>query len=155
MSSPNILALTAKNGGRRSGYSISEVKRAQGFRDLEKKIAELKLDTKSDKVQIVGRSQDGSTIGTDGAKQVSIKRYEYVWKGLLDFCFFINDLESAMILTRAPCPADPLPVSVDTVIHYLRFLVLKKGTALMHHKTDEPILDANGNAILCRGDWQS
>jgi hypothetical protein len=119
-----------------------------GFQKIQEKAKELKLDTESPKIKIIGKSD--TECGNDKAKDTSISRYATAWKGLLDFCIEFEDWKSGIILHRAECPADPFPVSEELAIHYMRFHVLEKGNVLKHYKTDQPVLK-NGSPVLCQG----
>jgi len=140
----------AKNRG---GFAIGSAFRLAGLAKLRDRIKELELDTKSPKIKIVGCTSE--SVGTDKAKGVSITRYETIWKGLLDFCFLVEDYDSAMLVARNECPKDPLPVSLDTAIAFMRYKVLKLGTVLLHHKTNEPILSSSEKSLTCLGQWTS
>ena len=148
-----IVAINHAKGKR--GFHISKTKRKEGLKAIQKRIDEIGLDTESPKIQITGSNKRKATVGTDSAQESSIDRYEIIWDGLLNFCIEIKDYDSAMIVARDICPNDPLPVSVDTAISYLRFRVLEKGTDVLHHKTNLPIVDSAGNPMKSLGDWQS
>ena len=148
-----IIACNHANGKR--GFHITKSKREEGLEAIRARIDELGLDTTSAKIQITGSNKRKATVGTDAAEESSIGRYKIIWDGLLDFCIEIKDHDSAMILARDICPNDPLPVSIDTAISYLHFHVLEKGSDVLHHKTNEPIVDSAGNPMKSLGDWQS
>ena len=158
MSSPNIVVASRNQGscgasGR--GWKLPLDMVSAGLLEVRKKATELGLDLDPAKrVAIVGKQKDG-TIGTDKAVDISIVRYQAVWKPLLSFCILIKDYESAIILDREQCPADPTPVSLDTAIHCLRFFALEKGTVLLHHRTGQPVKDGSGQTIACLGSWKS
>jgi hypothetical protein len=88
-----------------------------GFQKIQEKAKELKLDTESPKIKIIGKSD--RECGKDKAKDTSISRYATAWKGLLDFCIEFEDWKSGIILHRAECPANPFPVSEELAIHYM------------------------------------
>jgi hypothetical protein len=92
-------------------------------------------------------------VGTDAAEKLSIGQYKIIWDGLLDFCIEIKDHDSAMIIAHDICPNDALPVSIDTAISYLHFCVLEKWSDVLHHKTNERIVDSAGNPMKSLGDW--
>ena len=154
MASASVIITVSHARGTR-GYHISKAKHEDGLKDIQNRINELKLDVKSPKAKIIGSNKRKQTIGTDAAEESFIGCYKVIWKGLLDFCIEIKDYDSAIILAHDICPKDPLPVDINMAISYLCFHVLKAGTELTHHETNEPILDAVGNPMKCLGDWQS
>jgi hypothetical protein len=127
MVSPSILPRfhrrfkSDRNNSGTGTYRINQNARLEGWDAIEKATQKLKLDTDGAAHQIIGNN--GSTVGTDSAKESSIDIYETVWQGLLDFCIEMKDHESGIILHRSKCPSDPFSVSLDTAIHYLRFRV--------------------------------
>ena len=133
-------------------YHIGAEKRINGLRMIEAESKKLGLDTDSARIKITGRNK-GNLGGTDSAANSSIKRYEIVWEGLLDFAVANKDWKSGIILHRNACPANPPPVNQDLSIHYMRFRTYEKGTLLRNHKTDEPFL-LDGSPVRCCGDWR-
>ena len=157
MSNPTLLAkrVIAKQRGPSSGWKIEPDLKETGFKKVEERIKELELNTDPSKqVNIVGMAKSGE-VGTDQARDSSIGRYEIIWNTTRDFCFYIGDYDSAIILARAQCPANPLPVSLDTAVHCMRFLTMNEGTPLLHHKTNQPVKDMKGRNITCVGIWRS
>jgi len=150
-----------KNG--RKGFKINESDREEGIKLVVARMEELGLDLKSPKIVITGGDKHTGSIGTDSASAVSIDRYETFWKHLLDWCIFVGDYESAGILCRKNVlskgrdfsPANPLPIKLDTVIHFVQFRALEKGSPLLHHQTNLPVTNKNGTELKCMGDWQS
>jgi hypothetical protein len=136
-------------------WKLTAEARAAGLAQVKAKVAELGLNTDPARcITIVGKMKDG-TVGTDAARDSSIKRYEKHWNKLLDFCLLIGDIESAIIVYRANCPSDPPPVKLDTAIHCLRFFTFKQDEPLLHHRTNRPITDLLGNPLMCCGQWRS
>lgn len=152
MSGPNTLV--AHRGKRVKGYFIDKYILNHGLTKIKEAIEEYGLDTTSPQAPIIGIAKDG-TLGTDRAKQSSIERYAIVWRGVLNYCITTKRYESGMLFARDLCPADPVPLDLDTAINYMRMRVLKQGTILRHYRTNNPILDNNGTAIECLGDWRS
>jgi hypothetical protein len=154
-------ASTKKNN--RQGYKIPAHEREKGIEAAVQKMKELGLDLEGPKVVITGSNKHSNSVGTDAGQTSTIERYEQFWRPLLDFCIAIGDFESAGILCRKNVlsggrdlsPADPLPVKLDTAIHFMMMRVLEKGKPLTHHATDLPVLGADGQQILCMGDWHS
>jgi integrase len=124
---------------------------AAGLRKIEDTTLKHKLDTTSALINIAGATADN--MGTDHASVATISRYEEVWAGLLDFCIDVGDYESGIILHRDKCPFDPLPIQLETAIHYLRFHITKAGQPLLHFQSCEAIKYPSGDPIICRGDW--
>jgi hypothetical protein len=118
-----------------------------------KRIVERGLDTTGDRVVITGSDKRTNTIGTDSAQVSSIKRYGSPIHSLQYYAWRTGDLDSQIILEREICPNNPGPVLVDTVIGCLRYNVMELGTPLLHHKTNQPILDVDGNEMFCQGNW--
>ena len=133
-------------------FSLDADDRVNGFKKLEELMVLHCLDTKSPKVRIVGKTHD--TVGTDNAAVSSITRYEHIYPGFLDFCFLIEDYESAMLAAREHCPKDPTSVKVDTAIMYLRFHCIESGKVLTHPATHATVYDLHGKQIITRGDWK-
>ena len=106
------------------------------------KVLELGLSTSPEKrVAIVGTSKDG-TVGTDSATDSAIDRYRSIWRSLLAFCFHVGDYVSAIILLPDDLhPGNPPPIHLDTAVAALRFFSMEKGTHLLHHRSNQPILD--------------
>ena len=138
--------------GKKSKFKIPAQLRQDGMKAIECLINSGDYNTTAAKIVIQGKIK-GGTPGTDQANQASICRYEGFWAQLLDFCIFIKDYESGIILHRPYCPADPPPVHIDTAIAFLRYRYLKKGTQVKHHRTNHPVLDHQGNALVSIGDW--
>jgi hypothetical protein len=133
-------------------FQISDASRIKGFQKLEALIKEMRLDAEAPKIVIAGRSDDDA--GTNRSGSSTIERYKIFWKGLVDFCFLIGDIGSAMLPCRALCPANPLPVKLETAILFLRFQYLKAGMILKHPSTNEPMEDIHGNILHTQGDWK-
>ena len=114
------------------------------FKELEELMVLQGLDTKSPKVQIVGKTHD--TVGTDNAAVSSITRYEHIYPGFLDFCFLIKDYESAMIAACEHCPKDWTLVKVDMAIMYLRFYCIESGKVLTHTATHATVYELHGSS---------
>jgi hypothetical protein len=71
----------------------------------------------------------------------------------LDWCIATNkDYQSAIVLDRKQCPADPLTVKEITAINDTRFRVTEKGTELRDHTTNDPVL-IDGVQVVCGGNW--
>ena len=144
-----------KHGGKESWHP-TKCLRETGFAEVAKAIAELELDSDATRqVQVVGRKKKTGAIGTDSAAESTIVRYEYLWKACRDYCFLTGDYVSAIILCRTQCPSDPFPVTLDTAANALRFFVQKKGIPLLHHRTNQPVLDLKKQPIQCVGVWKS
>ena len=120
------------------------------------KVLELGLSTSPEKrVAIVGTSKDG-TVGTDSATDSAIDRYRSIWRSLLAFCFHVGDYVSAIIhLPDDLRPGNPPPIHLDTAVATLRFFSMEKGTPLLHHRSNQPILDLYRKPIKCIGKWRS
>jgi hypothetical protein len=116
-------------------------------------MTELELNMTAPKRIITGRTKGGE-VGSDKSKSASIERYEHVWKGFADFCFLIQDYESAMLPTREQCPDNPIPVRLQTAVLYMQFRVNKEGTPLKDLKTGELIYGVDKNVVHSVGDWQ-
>ena len=147
----------APAGGHRF-YRLAKEQRAQGLSKIKDQIKKHQLDTTKPRIQIIGQNKmdTTATVGTDKATHSSINRYGSFWRAALDFCIEVSDYDSAMIFAREICPADPLPMSVETSIACIRFHVQEKGTVLKHHKTDQPIMSSlTKEPLLCLGDWKS
>ena len=139
-------------------YRLTEEDRNTGISKIKDQIKNYQLNTSEPSIQIIGQNKNttSTAVGTDRACQDSIIRYETSWRAALDFCIEISDFDSAMIFAREICPADPLPMSVETSISCLRFHVQEEGTILKHHKTDQPFISAlTGEPLVCLGDWRS
>lgn len=136
-------------------FRISKEKFDAGITAIKNRIEELGLDVESPKVVIEGGDKRKHQMGTDRAEKTSIQRYESVWYHLLQYCILTGDYDSGIILARDICPVDPIPVSVDTIVNFMRFRVTKTGEPLLHHISCEPIKDIDGNSLKCLGDWQS
>ena len=134
-------------------FTISLGERTIGFRKVDELIANDNHDTESPQVKIVGNTIDNP--GTDKSRESSIQRYEQIWRGLRDFCFLMGDYQSAMILCREQCPADPPAVALGTAVKYLRFRYLEKGETVKDPFTDEVVKDRHGNVLKSRGDWNA
>jgi hypothetical protein len=148
-----IMAINRAKGEKT--FRISKEKFDAGLARIKNRISELGLDTNSPKVVIEGGDKRNQRMGTDRAEKTSIQRYESIWHHLLQFCVLIGDYDSGIILARDLCPSDPLPVSVDTIINFMRFRVTKTGEPLVDHASCQAINDIDGNALVCLGDWQS
>ena len=66
------------------------------------------FDTTSCCPKIVGNSDEDQ--GNDGANADTIKHYEEIWDGLLQFLIEIGDYDSAIICCPTICPMDPYPI---------------------------------------------
>jgi hypothetical protein len=140
---------------------ITDAERVIGFQKIESLITELARDPPLlpgsqplPPIQIVGKTKDD--IGTDTAKTSSIDRYRRVWKGNLDFLIYMEKYDSAQLLHRQGCPRNPLPVSSEAAILYMKYHVLKKDTIVTHHLTNQPVLSPKNNLPLkAVGDWKS
>ena len=131
-----------------------------GLSKIKERIDEHKLDIVSPKTQIIGRSgkkkDTTATVGTDRAVDVSIVRYDSVWRSALAFCIEVADYDSAMLFARDLCPKNPLPMSAKTAIDCLRFHVQERGTILRDHKTNLPIESSFTKLpLICLGVWRS
>jgi hypothetical protein len=129
-----------------------------GLSQIERQIAKHGLNVVAPKICIIGRNKKDrtTTVGTDRAVDVSILRYETIWRSAFAFCIEVADYDSAMIFARDICPTNPLPMSSESAIECLRFHVQEKGTRLMHHKTNLPINSSfTGLPLVCQGDWRS
>jgi len=150
-----------KNGCK--GFKINESDQEEGIKLVVAQMEELGLDLKSPKIVITSGDKHTRSIGTDSTSAISINRYETFWKHLLDWCIFVGNYESAGILCRKNVlskgrdfsPANPLPIKLDTVIHFVQFRALEKGSLLLHHQTNLPVTNKNGTELKCMGDWQS
>jgi hypothetical protein len=100
------------DNNKRDIFHTSAEQRVAGFIKTEAKTRELKLDTTSPKMQIVGKK--GEDCGTDPAKDTTIIRYSGIWKAVPDYCIDCEDLKSGMILYRNGCPENPFPMSEET-----------------------------------------
>ena len=136
---------------KKKGYRIPLDQRNAGLKQIKSRIKELQLKTTGPQIQITA-SNDGD--GTTSSRESTLKRYESIWKGLLDYCIVTGDYTSAIILDRHQCPLNPFPVSSDTAINYLRMRYLKKDKALKCHKTGQIVVDKFGQPIQTKGDWR-
>ena len=81
-------------------WRLSNEKRKHGITEISKSIISRGLDTVSPKVRIIGCDKNMIQLGTDRAQISSIDRYESFWSGLLDWCIFMEDYESGIIVAR-------------------------------------------------------
>ena len=100
---------------------LSKAQYEYGLSQIKQRIAKHGLNVVSPKIQIIGRNKKDTTttVGTSWAADVSILRYETVWKSALAFCIEIADYDSAMIFARDLCASDPLPMSSKSAIECL------------------------------------
>lgn len=142
-------------GKKSEHYSITPQQYQIGLAKIDEQITALGLDVESPQVQIVGRVKKTNTAGNDSAEKTSIDRYACIWKGLLNFCIEIGDYKSGIILARDQCPINPLPVSLETAIAYLRFRCLI-GKPLVHQANQEPVISKFTNTqMVGHGGWTS
>jgi hypothetical protein len=139
---------------------ITDAERLLGFTAIETTIRDLNREDAANitPIQITGRSgdHDGIGIGTDTASESSIRRYQIVWKGMLDFIIYMQDYQSGMLLHRTACPRNPLPVLEETAIMYMKYHILSPGTPVTHHLTNAVVTVPGRNIILkAVGDWNS
>ena len=148
---------TESMAGRHPYYRLTMEQRAQGLAQIKQQVIKHELNMTAPKIQIIGKNKkDATTVGTNRAAEVSISRYETIWRAVLDFCIEISDYDSAMLFAHDLCPTDPFPMSAEMAISCLRFHVEEKGTILKHHKTNEPIISSLTDApMICQGDWKS
>ena len=112
--------------------------------------------TTTRQITIKGREKKANEIGNDRVVEISIERYEFIWKGHLYFCIEIGDYESAIILTRDVCPADPPPFKLVTAVWYLRFQPQEKDQSLVDPATQMPSMSKlTGAQLVCRGEWEA
>jgi integrase len=134
-------------------YRISDAARAAGLQKVEEAARNHHLNTTSTPIRIVGTGTSSDNMANDSSTRSTIHRYENVWSGLLDFCIEVGDYDSGILLHRDKCPSDPLPIKVETAIHYLRFHTTKAGVPLLHFQTRLAVNFRNEAPIVCRGDW--
>jgi len=109
-------------------YRLTVEQRAQGLAQIKQQIIKHELNTTAPKIRIIRKNnKDATTVSTNRAAEVSISRYETVWRAVLDFCIEISDYDSAMLFARDHCPTDPFPMSAAMAISCLRFHVQEKG----------------------------
>jgi hypothetical protein len=137
---------------RRDLFRVPQAIRVNGLAQLKKRVQDLGIYSTAPKIVITGKMKNGE-VGSDRAKDPTIVRYKAVWKGFADFCFLIGDFDSAMLPTRALCPERPPTVNLQTAKLFLQFRVNEKGKPLQDLKTGKTVLDVNGQAVNCLGDW--
>jgi hypothetical protein len=143
--------LPKKREGKR-GFKLDGMVLTAGQDQIQQVIQEMNLDVESDQVVISGST--GTTLGTDPVAVSTIIRYQTIWKAFRDFCILIKDFESAIILDRENCPANPPPVKYATAVLFLRFRCCRQGEILKHPTTDQDFT-IDGAHLRCKGDWQS
>jgi hypothetical protein len=148
------LAVSQKKHYKKAFNIISNGARQAGINKLIARMSELELNTSAPKRVITGRTKDG-VVGSDKSKSESIMRYEDVWKAFVDFCFLIEDYESAMLPSRALCPDNPIPVKLRTAVLYMQYRVNQEGTPLKDLKTGELIHDFENKVVYSVGNWRS
>ncbi|KAI9341777.1 hypothetical protein DFJ73DRAFT_535037 [Zopfochytrium polystomum] len=91
--------------------------------------------------------------GRNSLEPDSQREYTKHWDGLRNFCIFIGDYESLMILQKTrqlpSCPA----VKADTVYMYVNFKAGERGSVLLNPESNEPVL-VGGDPITCEGTWR-
>jgi hypothetical protein len=134
-----------------SHFQIPVPRRLAGLEKIRERTDQLKLRTEGPPKVITG-TVDGSQA-SDTCRNSSIKRYETVWRQLLDFTILIGDHDSGIILFRPECPADPPPVSLKTARLFLR-MQCQKAELLMHHDTTRGVMCTNGRYLPCLYNWK-
>jgi hypothetical protein len=114
---------------REKAFTISNANWQAGVAKMIARMTELELNMTAPRRIITGRTKGGG-VGSDKSKSASIERYEHVWKGFVDFCFLIEDYESAMLPSREHCPDNPIPVRLRTAVLYMQIRVNKEGIPL-------------------------
>jgi hypothetical protein len=94
-----------------------------------------------------------TTKGTDAKKLA--KEYGNLWICMYKYFCYVGDYSSALIVNRKVCPATPPPLDPITVCTYISYMCNKPGTAILHPKTQEPVVDRNGKPVLACGTWTS
>lgn len=118
--SPMVSQLVVSRKRCQKAFTISNGIRQAGVAKMIARMTELELNMTAPKRIITGRMKGGE-VGSDKSKSASIEQYEHVWKGFADFCFLIQDYESAMLPTREQCPDNPIPVRLQTAVLYMQF----------------------------------
>jgi len=106
----------AKHYKAKAFYSITPNARKVGLAVIEKRIEELGLvvpTEESGRTVIKGSNKRTHELGTDSTETVTIDRYQVFWRGLLDFCIELGDIDSAIILARDLCPENPWSVAPE------------------------------------------
>ena len=159
---PPDVATTATRETRRSKRTkkanlITERERIHGFQQIEAKIKALNLKRYGSEqapghtpVVIVGRSKD--RLGTVAAKEQTVRRYQGIIKGFLDFCIYMGDYESAILPYQTKCPKNPPPVCDWLAIVFLRYCVQRDSEPVTDPNTDEPI-EVRGQPLLSVQNW--
>lgn len=113
--------------------------------------------------RIIGRDRTNATSNagsTDRSTDKTIKRYDIIWRQIVQFCIVIGDYESAIIFDQSRydyhgmCQNIATAASRDTLLHFLRFKIQKKGIPLRHISYGTPIVDYQNRPMACSGDWQ-
>ena len=89
-------------------HKLNEEEKIIATKAIIQTIASGTFDTSSYCPKIVGNSEEDQ--GNDGANADTIKKYEEVWDGLLQFLIEIGDYDSAIIYCPTICPIDPYPI---------------------------------------------
>ncbi|CAJ1939779.1 unnamed protein product [Cylindrotheca closterium] len=132
---------------------ISKAEYQEGVKRTKALITELGLKvSETHRTTIVGQNQDSHQIATVRAKAQTVDRYAKALKDFLEFCFFMEDYESAIILMRDHCPENPPPVSDDTAILFLRYKVQLLDETVLHHKSHVPVV-SRGKPLKAVGSW--
>lgn len=117
-------------------------------------ITSLKVSNLLKKLDLQQSTTPQSFTGSKPLAENTLRAYRKHLKGMENFCMFIGDYESLLILLEKPpepfCPAmNPL-----TICHYIHFKRWPKDTPLRNIITNELVLDIFGNSIVCQGKWK-
>jgi hypothetical protein len=95
------------------------------------------------------------------ANEDTKREYEAIWYQLYCFAVLREDYQSAALLNRELCPANPLPLKPETICEYMQFKYHWRHHPVCAYKTTTPIVYRTGplpedTAVLrAMGDWNA